>query len=275
MAVHAMASAPSWRAASADSVMQAAANSGWWLTEPAASMATRGWMVGTASETLAMSVDKVGRGEPSSSRSKRRPSASALHPVEIEQSLVALHVRVHRGEVDAVEPAPGGERPRLEARHDPWLEGRQAGERGGSAHEPTGHRLGDDVGGLATAGHDAVDLVPGTELLAEQPDGHLGDGHGVAGVDPLARGGGGVRRSCPLKCTSKWETARQVPLQALGRPGVDHQRRVHAVEDAPLEHEDLAAAALLGRCAEHLDGDAEVVGDAGQRRGRHRPRRRR
>ena len=37
-----------------------------------------------------------------------------------------------------------------------------------------------------------------------------------------------------------------------------------AVEGAPLEHEDLAAAALLGRGAQHLDGEAQVVGHLGQ-----------
>jgi hypothetical protein len=39
--------------------------------------------------------------------------------------------------------------------------------------------------------------------------------------------------------------------QALGRPRVDHHGGVDAVEGAPLEHEDLAAAALLGRRAQH------------------------
>ena len=37
-----------------------------------------GWMVGTASDTLAMSVENVGSGVPASSASKRRPRASAL-----------------------------------------------------------------------------------------------------------------------------------------------------------------------------------------------------
>ena len=46
--------------------------------------------------------------------------------------------------------------------------------------------------------------------------------------------------------------------------GVHHHRRVTPVEGAPFEHEDLAAAALLGRRAEHLHGDAEVVGQGGQ-----------
>ena len=58
--------------------MQAAANSRWWFTAPCVSIPMRGWMVGTASDTLAMSVENVGSGAPASSASKRRPSASAL-----------------------------------------------------------------------------------------------------------------------------------------------------------------------------------------------------
>ena len=38
-------------------------------------------------------------------------------------------------------------------------------------------------------------------------------------------------------------------------------------------HEDLAAAALLGRCAEDDDPAAELVGDGWPRRGRRRGRR--
>ena len=41
-------------------------------------MPISGWIVGTASDTLAMSVENVGSGAPASSASKRRPSASAL-----------------------------------------------------------------------------------------------------------------------------------------------------------------------------------------------------
>jgi hypothetical protein len=42
---------------------------------------------------------------------------------------------------------------------------------------------------------------------------------------------------------------------------VHHERGVHAVEPAPLEHEDLAAASLFGRCADHRQRDAEIVGE--------------
>ncbi len=40
----------------------------------------------------------------------------------------------------------------------------------------------------------------------------------------------------PVKRTSKWDTARQAARQPLLRPGVDHHRRVHVVEDARVEH---------------------------------------
>ena len=58
--------------------MQAAANSCWWLTAPCVSIPMSGWMVGTASDTLAMSVENVGSGASASSASKVRPSDSAL-----------------------------------------------------------------------------------------------------------------------------------------------------------------------------------------------------
>ena len=54
-----------------------------------------------------------------------------------------------------------------------------------------------------------MDLVAGPELLAKQPDRHLGDGHRVEGVDALPRRGG-PWVSLPVKWTSKWETARHV-----------------------------------------------------------------
>ena len=49
----------------------------------------------------------------------------------------------------------------------------------------------------------------------------------------------------------------------VGAGGVDHHRRVDAVERALLGHEDLAAAALLGRRAEDDDPAAELVGERG------------
>ena len=117
----------------------------------------------------------------------------------------------------------------------------------------------DDVGRLAAVGDHAVHLVAGRQLLAQEPDGDLGDDHGVAGVDPLP-GAAEAWAVRPVKATSKWETARQVASRRSVGPRVDHHRRVDVVEDAGVEHEHLAAAALLGRRAEHPDGEAELVG---------------
>ena len=66
-------------------------------------------------------------------------------------------------------------------------------------------------------------------------EGHVEMGHGQAGAD-----------------------------EPLGGPRVHHHGGVHAGEGAALEHEDLAAAALLGRGAEHPDAESDVVGDRGQ-----------
>ena len=62
--------------------------------------------------------------------------------------------------------------------------------RGAGHPQPFGVR-GNDVGGVATSAYDAVHLLPGPEMLAQEPDRDLRDGEGVAGVDPpLGRGRG-------------------------------------------------------------------------------------
>ena len=60
-------------------------------------------------------------------------------------------------------------------------------------------------------------------------------------------------------------------LEPLVGPRVDHHRRMDVVEDALLEHDHLAAAALFGRRAEHRHRDPELVGHL--RRAPVRPRR--
>ena len=54
-------------------------------------------------------------------------------------------------------------------------------------------------------------------------------------------------------------------VEVFRRRRVHHQRRVHAVERAPLEHQDLAAAALFGRRADHRERDAEIVDERRER----------
>ena len=55
-------------------------------------------------------------------------------------------------------------------------------------------------------------------------------------------------------------------LRDVDRSRMRHHRQVESCERATVEQLDLAAAALLGRGAVHLDRDAELVGQRHQRR---------
>ena len=55
------------------------------------------------------------------------------------------------------------------------------------------------------------------------------------------------------------------PGQSFRRPRVHHHGGVDAGEGAAFEHEHLAPAALLGRGAEHADGEPELIGHRSQR----------
>ena len=185
IAVQASAMAPSRTAASAEGVMQAAVNSCWWFTAPCVSIPISGWMVGTASETLAMSVEKVGSGVAVVVGVEVPAESLGVGPVGGEEGGVGLHVRVHRGQLLVVERAPGGQRSCLEARVDPGPQGGEplCGER--ADHVAGRHGGGDDVGGGRALGDHAVHLVARGQLLAQQADGHLGDGQRVLRVDAL------------------------------------------------------------------------------------------
>jgi len=102
-----------------------------------------------------------------------------------------------------------------------------------------------------------VDLVAGAELLTEQPDGHVGDGHGVLCVDALPGGGRGMGGR-PLKWTSKCETARQVASRrsptrgAPSWPGARRRRRRARAGRSSRLHP-------LRPGSDDLDGEAELV----------------
>ena len=117
----------------------------------------------------------------------------------------------------------------------------------------------DDVGGFAAVDHDPVDLVPRFEVLAEQPDGDLGDGDAIGRVDAdLGRHRGVGRLAVEVVVAGAGGQGREDV--ALGRSRVHHHRGVDAVEGAGLQHRDLAPAALLGRGPEHPDREVEVIG---------------
>ena len=108
----------------------------------------------------------------------------------------------------------------------------------------------------------AGDPVVAGDLLAEQADGHLAEHGSVGGVHAQVRGrccvGGlaGERRLVPAHGLGAG------PGRVVGEPvldRMDHQSQPDAVERAPLQHQHLAAAVLLGRGADGLERDAQFV----------------
>ena len=94
--------------------------------------------------------------------------------------------------------------------------------------------------------HDAVHLVAGPQLLAEQADRDLGDGHRVSRVHAQVRRERGVRLAAGVLHVHVRD-GRDARVQVLIRGRVHHHRGVHAVEGAAFEEQNLAAATLLGR----------------------------
>ena len=166
----------------------AAANSGWWLTAPPVSIPISGWIVGTASDTLAMSVESVGGGAPASSAAKRRPERLGVAPVGAERAPGPTPCASRPAPARSiVERGARRQRARLEAALDPRSQHARGRSRRARAHmnRPVG------VAGMMLAasppfGDDAVDLVARLQLLAQQPDRHLGDRERVRGVHALA-----------------------------------------------------------------------------------------
>ena len=71
--------------------------------------------------------------------------------------------------------------------------------------------------------------------------------------------------SRPVYCTREVRDRADARVEVFERRRVHHHRRVHAVERAAFEHEDLAAAALFGRRADDRDRDAELVDERRER----------
>ncbi len=158
---------------------------------------------------------------------------------------------------------PDAERAGLETGPDARLEGREPADGARAGHEAAGDRGGDDVGRSATAGDHSVHLIPGRQLLAQQAERHLGDRHRIEGVHPFPGRG---RRVGLLAGEVHVEVGhgQTGARHALDRPRVHHHGRVDVVEGAPLEHEDLPAATLLGRGAEDPHLQADLVGHRGE-----------
>ena len=108
-----------------------------------------------------------------------------------------------------------------------------------------------------------------------RPIADLGDGEGVGGVDAELGTGRRVRRPCRGSGRRRGRRRGSGTRRSPSGRGCTIIASVDAVEGAPLEHQDLAAAALLGRRAEHLHGDAERRRRPARGRARRRRRRRR
>src|SRR5207244_11877401 len=120
----------------------------------------------------------------------------------------------------------------------------QLRERAGAYDVVGGGVRGHDVGRVAAVGDDAVDAVALPDVLPPEADRRLRDRERIGGVDPELREGGRVRR--PARVADLEVPPRQGRrLDHVGRRRMYHHGRVHAREDAALEEEDLAAAALL------------------------------
>ncbi len=203
----------------------------------------------------------------------RAPAArgrSASHQREVADVVVGEHrVLPYRGVrglgLRDRDLGPGCERAGLETRDDPPV---QVVHRGGveGADLALDDRLGgDDVGGVSALAHEQADAASPGELLAQQPDRHLGHHSGVGGVDPQVRGGGGVGGPAGVGDGEAGDAGcgDVVRVHVLGL-GVHHHRHRHVVEDPPLQQKDLAAAVLLGRGPDDGDADAELVGHLGE-----------
>ena len=112
---------------------------------------------------------------------------------------------------------------------------------------------------------DAVDAVGLADVLAQQADRRLGHGERVGGVD--AELGEGRRvRGLAVVVDVDVRRRRGTGMRSISvGAGCTIIAACDAVEHALVEHDDLAAAAFLGRGAEDLDGDAEVVGQRRER----------
>ena len=181
--------APSMTALSAVGPAAAAVNSGWCNDAPPASTATIGWMPGSSWVTLPMSVLPSGSAASSALFDGRSTEPRHLGAHGFGQPGIGFERVVHRlGLLDAV-VAAGGDRTGQEAVAHLGFQIGQRRRIGGTHRVLQFGVRGDDVGDLPAVGDDAVHLLPGCQLLAQQPDRHLRDGHRVGGVDPQERRG--------------------------------------------------------------------------------------
>ncbi len=232
-------------------------------------------MVGTASDTLAMSVESVGRGAPSSSSVEPPAEHLGVGPVPAQEVRVALHVGVVGGERDERHLGAGGQGSRPEAGLAP------AARSASSPWRVSDRAMNRPVtrdGMMLAASPPSVTTPwtwsPGGSCWRSSPRATWATTMASPALTPCH----GAAEACavrPVKSTSKWETARHVASSRSVGQGWTIIAAWTSSKTPALQHDHLAAAALLGRGAQHPHGQAQLVGQREQRRGRRRPRWRR
>jgi hypothetical protein len=170
----------------------------------------------------------------------------------VEQALVELDAGAHRGRG----AARRGEHALLERR-----------DLLGAAVPDQELRLGEvrhDVGRAAPVRDDAVDAGLVQHVLAQRVDGVEGEDAGVERVDAELGAAGGVR-GLAVEAHGDAGGGERAADRHRARARVEHQGRVDALEHAGAEQQDLAAAALLGRAADHQQLAAAGLERAAQR----------
>lgn len=104
----------------------------------------------------------------------------------------------------------------------------------------------------------------GREMLTQQSDGGLSDHERVGCIDSLLRIGRSM--SCLPTVTDVGVRYREGPrLGNVQRCRMCHHREAQALKGTALKHLDLAATGFFNRRAVDLDGQAEFIGQRGQR----------
>ena len=185
-------------------------------------------------------------------------------PKHLGQVVIVLHVGVRRTHVAQGEGRARCERPGLEAVLHPRAQLFELADAARPRHPRSFGVRGNDVRRVAAVRDDAVNLVERAQMLAQQTDRDLGDRERVGRVHAQLRSDRRVRLPARVLHADVRDRA-DARVEVFHRRRMHHQRRVHSVEGAAVEHQDLAAATFLGRRADHRQRDAELVGERRER----------
>ncbi len=138
--------------------------------------------------------------------------------------------------------------------------------------EVTRRAVGHDVGRLAALGDDAVNALSRTDVLAQVGNRLISEQQAVQCVETLVRHGRSMCRATVVDHLHfRHADARHAGQIDAG--GVNHHGRVHPFECARPCHQFLAAAFLLGGCAQQAHAAGQCVGNRMQAKCRTQRRR--